>query len=232
MRRHLLRKTIRPVLCLLTAASAGSLLTVASVMAGTAPVGFSPSSASIAVGANIDVDITVANITNLGGYDVFVQFDPAVVHMTSLADSGFVTGGGNIVVCNTATIDNVAGTGTVSCATISPFGTPTPGVSSVGATALLHSSFQAVGPGMASLTLTGTELQDPNGAPIAATLSSGSITATGAVGGIAENPEITGTTLETPGSSGANAGILAGVVATVTAAALALSGAAWYARRR
>lgn len=52
------------------------------------------------------------------------------------------------------------------------------------------------------------------------------------VGGIAELPEVAGVALEKPDSSGPNVGVLASVAAAVAAGALALSGAAWYVRRR
>ena len=45
-------------------------------------------------------------------------------------------------------------------------------------------------------------------------------------------PEVAGTALETGGSSDGNAGVLAGVAGAVAAGADALSGAAWWARRR
>ena len=51
------------------------------------------------------------------------------------------------------------------------------------------------------------------------------------VGGIAELPELAGTALEVE-SSGVGAGVVGGVVAAVAAGAVALGGAAWYARRR
>jgi len=52
-----------------------------------------------------------------------------------------------------------------------------------------------------------------------------------AVGGITELPDVAGTPLEAGGSPGRSASVVGGVVAAV-AAALALGGAAWYARRR
>ncbi len=57
-------------------------------------------------------------------------------------------------------------------------------------------------------------------------------TAPPAVGGIAELPEVAGTPLETDGSSGPSAGLLAGVVGATAIGAIALGGAAWYTRRR
>jgi YVTN family beta-propeller protein len=50
------------------------------------------------------------------------------------------------------------------------------------------------------------------------------------VGGIAELPEVAGTPLEAPESSGANVGLI--VAAVVAASVVTLAGGAWYARRR
>ena len=52
------------------------------------------------------------------------------------------------------------------------------------------------------------------------------------IGGIAALPEVAGAPLETDGSWGRNAGVLAGGAAVIVASATALVGAAWYARRR
>ena len=176
------------LLALLLMATLGSTVagSAAKTQATTAQLAFSPSSASVAMGGNVAVDITVANVSNLGGYDVSLQFNPAIVHLGSLADAGFVTSGGNIVACNTATIDNTAGTAQDSCATISPFGPPGPGVSTVAPRALLHASFTGVGVGKSALTLSGSDLLDPNGAQIPVMLGTGSITVAAAtsVGGI------------------------------------------------
>lgn len=52
------------------------------------------------------------------------------------------------------------------------------------------------------------------------------------VGGIAELPEVAGTPLEAPDSSGSNTGLIAGIVAFIAAGTVTLGGGAWYARRR
>ena len=49
------------------------------------------------------------------------------------------------------------------------------------------------------------------------------------VGGIAELPEVTGTSLAATDSSSPHAGLLAGIAAST---ALSLGGAGWYARKR
>jgi hypothetical protein len=155
--------------------------------AASAQLAFSPSSSSVAVGGNVAVDITVATVSNLGGYDVHLQFNPAIVHVVSMTDSGFVKSGGNIVVCNDATIDNSAGTAIDSCSTVPIFGTPGPGVSTVGATALLHVSFTGVTAGKSSLTLTDSTLEDPDSATSTPAFGTGSIAVTAAsVGGVAQ----------------------------------------------
>ena len=53
-----------------------------------------------------------------------------------------------------------------------------------------------------------------------------------AVGGIAELPDVSGKTLEARDSSRPNAGALLGVAVSLAVAAVVLSGAVWYARRR
>ncbi len=54
----------------------------------------------------------------------------------------------------------------------------------------------------------------------------------GPVGGIAELPEVAVLPLKTADSSGPNAGVLGGITGALAAGAVALGGAAWYARRR
>jgi len=54
----------------------------------------------------------------------------------------------------------------------------------------------------------------------------------GGVGGSAELPDVADAPLEMPDSSGPGAGVTAGIVGAVAAGAIAVGGAAWYARRR
>ena len=58
------------------------------------------------------------------------------------------------------------------------------------------------------------------------------VTASVPLGGIGSYPDSAGLPLEAPDSSGGSYGVLAGVFAAVTVGAVALGGAAWYARRR
>jgi len=234
MRRHWLRMMAgAAVLALTVIALSASPRIVAPAAATSTQVGFSPSPAAVPVGAGANVDITVAKVSNLGGYDVFVQFNPAIVRMTGLVDAGFVTGGGNIVACNPATIDNVAGTATTSCATISPFGTPGPGVATAGSTALLRASFEGVGGGVSPLTLTGTQLQNPSGSPIPATLNSSSIHASLGVGGVAEAPAVGGPAVDAEaGERGGPPSFLSLLLLALLAVVVGGAGMAAAARRR
>ena len=170
-----------------------------SVGAVGAQLAFSPASANVAVAGTLNLDITIANVTDLGGYDLALSFNPALVHLVNLTDSGFVPNppSQNIVACPIAAINNMSGTATANCTTVfsSALGPPAPGtgVSTTSATALLHAKFTGVAAGLASLALTGTTLQGPTGLPIAVTLGTGTITVAvpASVGGVSERPDLT-----------------------------------------
>ncbi len=209
-----------------------------------ASVGFAPSSSTLVMGAAAvpTVDITVANVSNLGGYDAWISFNGSVVKLSSLADSGFVASTkNNIVICATPTITgSYAHTG---CATVPFFSfTPGPGVSA-GMTpmALLHASFSPLAPGTSPLALTAvinltpvtTTLLDPSGAPIVATLSTGSIIVSGnSVGGVAQAPDV-GALPQADAGASRGGPIALYLVAGAALAALSVTAAGvWYARLR
>ena len=184
-------------------------------VAATPQLAFSPPSATIAVGSDVNVDISVADVDaqpGLGGYDIALSFDPAVVHLTSLVDSGLVTQGQNIVICNPASIDNAAGTATATCGTLPIFGFP--GVSAGAPSPLLHAVFSAQAPGSATLSLAKSVLEDPVGGSLSVTFVPGSITVPGTEAPTATIPAAA--VVETPGSS-ATAGPAAAVSATTGA---------------
>ena len=58
------------------------------------------------------------------------------------------------------------------------------------------------------------------------------ISCTPPVGGVAELPDVAGGRLEAEGSAGPSGAVVVGVLAAVTAGAVALGSAGWYARRR
>jgi len=149
--------------------------------AATPELAFSPTNATVALGGNTNVEITVAGVDaelGLGGYDIALSFDPAVAQLTSLVDAGLVTQGQNIVICNPASIDNTAGTATASCGTLPIFGFP--GVAVATPVPLMHAVFSAQAPGNATLSLAGSVLEDPVGGSLTVTFVAGSITVPGA----------------------------------------------------
>jgi len=138
----------------------------------------------MAPGDVAQVDVTVAGVdaaASLGGYTIDITFDPAVLRLDSVVDSGFIKTGTTIVLCGTATIDNVGGHSHSVCATL-----PQPGprgVSTVEPKALMHASFTALAPGTSALDLSGTTLDGVSRTPIEASLSNGSIQVTAPPGG-------------------------------------------------
>ncbi len=184
---------------------AGAVLFLLAPVARAQPaaqLAFSPPAATIPIGSSLPVDITVANIPadpGLGGYSLALAFNPAVVRLDSLTDSGFVTSGQNIVICTGATIDNAAGTATLSCTAIPLFGQP--GMSTTAPVALLHETFTALAPGTSALSLAGTTLQAPAGADLAAALSDGSIQVTAAASPAPATATTVAASTATPGVS-------------------------------
>lgn len=141
----------------------------------SARVSFSPQSAAAAMGESVAVDVMVSNVgpdPGLASYDLVLTFDPTVVRLDSLSDSGFITNGENVVICVTGEIDNAGGSVNATCDAIALFGAP--GVATTAAVPLLHASFTALADGTSALRLSGT-LSGPEGTPIAATFDAGAI---------------------------------------------------------
>ena len=146
---------------------------------GNVQVGFSPSAATPTAGEQFNVDVTVAKVApepGLASYDLILSFDPSVVRLESLSDSGFVPGGELVVICVTGEIDNVGGSVNATCTAIPLFGAP--GVSTSEAIPLLHASFAAVAPGVSQLELSGA-LFGPDGEVISADFETGTVTTMG-----------------------------------------------------
>ena len=85
-----------------------------------------------------------------------------------------------------------------------------------------------------TVTITSLGLADSNGHVLPIKLPSAELTINceDSVGGIAELPDVARRPLEAAGSSGPSMGLLAGLGVAAITGALALGGAAWYARRR
>ncbi len=142
--------------------------------AGPAQLGFAPSASHAAPGATVAIDVTVADVTGLGGYDLQLSFDPAVLRLGSLQDSGFVASSGNLVTCVPATIDNSTGHAVAACFTI-PLFSSSPGAAATTPVPVIHASFVALRPGSSTLSLAGSDLKDAAGGLIPVTVSAGSV---------------------------------------------------------
>lgn len=135
-----------------------------------------PPAASANVGDDIPLDINAANIAEspgLGGYLLVLRWDPAVLTLTSITDSGWVTSGDAVVVCTTPTIDNGAGMAEADCTPVLSFGA---GVSTSGPQALAHAVFEAKAAGTTAIDLTGSSLLNTSNVAITSTLTNGSVT--------------------------------------------------------
>ena len=147
---------------------------------GSPSVEFVPSDTAVAVGETVTVDVTVGKVPNelgLGGYDLVLTYDPTVLRLESLADTGFVAGGDLVVICVTGTIDHQGGSVNANCTPIPLLGAP--GVSNADPFPLLNANFLALAPGRSELRLTG-ELYSPDGSGISAALQVGTVTVHGA----------------------------------------------------
>ena len=162
-------------------------------LAVNASLSFAPATSTVGVNANDAVDITVANVTNMGGYDLSLSWNPAVVQLTSLSDANIWAGHSNIVICDTPSINNTTGQASTGCATFMGFNyDPNGGVTTTSALPLLHATFKGTAPGTSSLNLSGSALQHPDATAITpVTLNAGSITVTASspVGGVSEDPD-------------------------------------------
>ncbi len=172
-----------------------------------AEVRVAPAAITVTAGGIVNIDFTVERIDpqpGLGGYELRFSFDPAVVRLGTLADSGFVTNQRNIVTCAGQEIDNGAGRGALTCTLAQSLGAA--GVSTAGPVPLAHATFTAVAPGVSAIDLQGTVLLEPGSTPLPVALAGGSITVAGpsptpsaAAGGASPTaPPATATATATP----------------------------------
>ncbi|MBF6601308.1 MAG: hypothetical protein IVW36_12445 [Dehalococcoidia bacterium] len=156
-----------------------------------------PVSRDVAVGADIDVAIAAANVSNLGAFQVTLTVDPAVVTPLGAQLGAFLGSTGRTVLC----ISPVVGADSVqlSCTTLR--GVPPPGASGTGILATVQ--LRVASAGTSSLALSNVVITDPAGTPIPATtedgtLNSVAVTPTPCPGGICPTPTDTATPTATP----------------------------------
>jgi hypothetical protein len=128
-----------------------------------------PASLAVGQGDNFSVDVAVDGVSDLGGYEFTIAFDPAVVAFTGVTNGPFLGSTGRGVSCPgpTITINSV----NFKCVTL---GASPPGPSGTGVLATV--TFLAVGPGTSVLDLQNVKLADVEANLMPATEQDGSVT--------------------------------------------------------
>jgi hypothetical protein len=131
----------------------------ASSQSAQAYVALSPPSQVVNAGATVTVDVSVANVTNLAGWEVRIKYDKAVLEYASFAPSnGFLSGSGREVSCPAPFPHNDFTEIQFGCGSIGP--TP-PGVAGSGKVGTV--TFTAKATGESDLEIVKLELANPNG---------------------------------------------------------------------
>jgi hypothetical protein len=210
---------------LLVSALACSLLAVSlyggspRAHAATPVLAVAPASSSVAVGQEFDLDVTVDDVDEfpgLGGYVVAMRYDPNVLELLIMADTGYVSGGENIVLCGTPEIDNAQGLAATFCQALPLF--PAPGLATTDAVALVTTRFRAKAAGVSSIDLTDSYLESPQRVQIGATLFAGSVEVTAPAQSTA-TPRPTATTTPQPSATAAGTATAAATAALSPVAA-------------
>jgi general secretion pathway protein D len=122
------------------------------------------------VDGTVDVNVQVADVQDLYGWQFDVAFDRAVVHALSVAEGDFLASGGSTVFIP-GLIDNTGGTVSFTAGALVG---QVPGVSGVGTLATLR--FAGIALGTSPVTLSNVVLLDSASGEIAASVQNGSIT--------------------------------------------------------
>jgi hypothetical protein len=164
------------------AAFAATASLIGSLANGQATISIDPTSQTTSTGTVVIVDVDIANVTNLYGYQFDLTFNPSVLSAVSSSEGSFLTTGGNSTFFIPGTNDNVDG---VVSATADTILSAVPGVNGSGELAVF--TFDAVGKGTSIIGIHNETLLDSNLNVIADTTTSGSVTVTS---GTVRVPEI------------------------------------------
>jgi len=129
-----------------------------------------PAQATAGLNGTLNVELKVANVANMGGYELVINFDPAIVQVQNVTLGNFLSSTGRTVSPLGPGVDNTAGR--ISIGSFS-FGSQA-GPSGEGTLATIVMTPQAQG--ASALTLSGLTLTDSAGNAIAATTQDGAIT--------------------------------------------------------
>jgi hypothetical protein len=147
-----------------------------------ATLSIDPTSQSTSTGTVVTVDVDIANVTNLYGYQFDLTFNPSVLSAVSSSEGSFLTTGGNSTFFIPGTNDNVDG---VVLATADTILSAVPGVNGSGELAVF--TFDAIGKGTSALGFANVMLLDSSFNSISNTTTGATVT----VGsGTAKVPEI------------------------------------------
>ena len=197
-----LNKLGKRSLSLLTILVALSSLTPATPAAAqTEPqVAIEPSDLTVQPGQAFTVTVTVVDVSDLGGYEIHLGFDPAVVEVAEAEDGGFLESSGRSLLELGTQIDAQAGTAVVGAVSLGQ------GPGAEGSGELVRFSLRAVGAGESDLDLLDERvtLLDTAGGTIPFSAADGRVrVASGGAG--TPSPSATGTLAATPteGATGA-----------------------------
>jgi hypothetical protein len=132
------------------------------------------SPATVSLGDTFGVVVNISSVTNLSAYFLDLAFNPGVLSAMAITEGPFLSTGGPTSF-SPGIIDNVGGTIRFNADAL--LETAVSGVSGNGT--LIFFGFTAINPGTSSLTIESEALQDPFGALISATVTSGSVTVQG-----------------------------------------------------
>jgi general secretion pathway protein D len=161
-------------------------LLLALTAAPAATLSIDPSSLTVGVGQSFDLNVDIANVSDLFAFQFDIAFNPAVLSATSVSEGSFLPGGGTTAFVP-GTIDNTAGKIAVTADALVGM---VPGVSGSGVLATLQ--FSAIGVGTSPISLSNIILLDSGFNSIDVTSSDGSVTANGSA---VPEPSVAGASL-------------------------------------
>ncbi|MBB4843451.1 hypothetical protein HNP55_001970 [Paucibacter oligotrophus] len=127
------------------------------------------------LGSNVAVDVLIAGISDLYGYQFSLSFDPALLHFSSASEGAFLSGGGSTF-WNPGSVDNSLGQ--ISFTFNSLIGS-IPGVSGDGV--LARFNFQVTGVGNSALNFSDVLLLNSQLAELPVQINNGSLATVNAV---------------------------------------------------
>lgn len=161
---------MRKQLCVMALSASGLCGSLAG--AQTADISVDPSTQTTSTGTVVTVDVDIANVADLYGYQFDLTFNPNILQAVSSTEGPFLAGGGGTFFIP-GTNDNVGGTVSATADTLLA---ATPGVSGAGELAVF--TFDAIGAGTSTIGIQNEILVDSGLNVISDTTTGGSVTVT------------------------------------------------------